>query len=156
MHIGRGALVSREHHAGEELVAVNGRAQEAEVGAGEAPVGLDWTPQAAVSHPRLLSMGATQAGSSSVVLMEPDKAQRTVTEMIKGWQQACGGRQKTEEWKDGGQGSLDQSQAEGHPASCCRTETGMELPHEVKGNGALFNSHQERRVSHTQKHCFFI
>lgn len=156
MNIRCGALVSREHYAGGELVAVHGRAQEAEVGAREAPMGLDWTPQAVVSHPRLLSLGATQAGSSSIVLMEPDKAQRTVTETIKGWQQPCGGRQKTEEWKDSGQGSLDQSQAEGHPTSCCRMETGMELPHEVKGNGTLFNSHRERRVAHTQKSCFFI
>lgn len=50
----------------------------------EALVGMDLMLWAAVSHRRRLSMAATQAGRGSTVLMEPDKAQRTVTEMIKG------------------------------------------------------------------------
>lgn len=51
-----------EGAVGEESVVVNGLAQDAEGGSGEALVGLDWTPWATMSHRRLLNMGVTQAG----------------------------------------------------------------------------------------------
>ena len=79
-----------------------------------------------------------------MVLMEPDEAQRRVTEMIKGLTQACGGRQRSEEWKDDSRGSLDQSQAEEYMASWRWPEMGMELPREDKENDTVFSSHRKR------------
>lgn len=49
--------------------------------------------------------------------MEPDKAQRRATEMIKGLTTGLWRETESEEWKDDGQGSLDQSQAKEHTAS---------------------------------------
>lgn len=83
-------LRGRECDVGEERVVVNRLAQEAEAGSREALVGMGLMLWATVSHRRLLSMAATRAGRGSTVLMEPDKAQRTVTEMIKGLARGLG------------------------------------------------------------------
>lgn len=45
----------------------------------------------------------TQAGGSFIILMEPDKAQKRVTEMIKGLATGLWRRQTSEDWKDEGQ-----------------------------------------------------
>lgn len=47
-------------------------------------------------------MGVTQARGSFIVLMEPDKAQKRVTEMIKGLATGLWRRQMSEDWKDEG------------------------------------------------------
>lgn len=60
--------------------------------------------------------------------MEPDKAQKRVTEMIKGLATGLWRRQTR---------SLDQSQAEEHTAFRCWTKAGMEPHHKVKENVAL-------------------
>lgn len=80
-----------------------GRAKQAgaEGGSREALGGLDWTPWAMASHRRLLNLGVTQAGQSFVVFMEPEKAQRRVTEMIKGLATGHGERRKSEEERSG-------------------------------------------------------
>lgn len=64
--------------------------------------------------------------------------------MIKGLTTGLWRETESEEWKDDGQRSLDQSQAREHTASWCWTETGTELPHEVRENAALFSSHPDR------------
>lgn len=93
-------------------------------------MGLDSMPQAMVSHRRLLSRAVTPAEGSFIVLMEPDKAQRRVTEMIKGLTTGLWRNTESEEWKDDGRGSRDQSQAREHGAARRRTETGQSCPME--------------------------
>lgn len=103
-------------------------------------MGLDSVPQAMVSHRRLLSRAVTPAGGSFIVLMEPDKAQRRVPEMIKG---LTTGRQRVRSGKTRAGGAVIKVRRE---SSRCpapdRNRT--ELPHGGREKAALFRSHRER------------